>query len=307
MKTVCPHCHQKYEVPDDYLQQEASCQKCNKDFTVEQAKFCSECGKANSAQAFQCHACQHPFQPQACAEEKETEPQRSVPLNPDDRSLAKLSLPMKSIVLVFGVVCAFCVLGEIDMIVSSLHRKDGELTIKVVHVAIGCLCIAIYGRLAMLVNTLTQPDKKAVQTLWVRMALLGGVVLSIVGLIFSLLTVTGTSRILYVLSNLLTLLLIYKIFQLWNERCILDENYKGPEKIEKNEKVGNSTFACVSIVFGLLGFIPMAGLFLSSAAIFFGITAYGKGRKAGLVGISLGVVALIGNIIYVVMKSRGLL
>ena len=42
MKTVCPHCHQKYEVPDDYLQQDVTCQKCEKDFTVTKAKFCSE-------------------------------------------------------------------------------------------------------------------------------------------------------------------------------------------------------------------------------------------------------------------------
>jgi hypothetical protein len=304
MKTVCPHCHQKYEVPDDYLQQEVSCEKCQKNFTATKAKFCAECGAANSAQALQCHACQHPFQSQTCTEEKETKPQRPVPLNPDDRSPAKLSLPMKTIALFFGVICVFCVFGGIDMIVSCFLKKDEELTIKVVHCVIGCLSIAVYGRLAMLVNTLTRPDKKAVQTLWVRMALLGGAALSIVGLIFSLLTVTGTSQILSALLNILMLLFIYKIFQLWNERCILDEHYEEPEK---SEKAGNSTFVCVSIVFGILGFIPMAGLFLSAAAIFFGINAYGKGRKAGLVGMSLGAVALIGNIVYVVMKSRGLL
>lgn len=37
MKTVCPHCHQKYDVPDDYLQQDVTCQKCEKDFTVTKA------------------------------------------------------------------------------------------------------------------------------------------------------------------------------------------------------------------------------------------------------------------------------
>ena len=61
MKTVCPHCHQKYDVPDDYLQQDVTCQKCEKDFTVTKAKFCSECGKANPAQVFQCYSCQRPF------------------------------------------------------------------------------------------------------------------------------------------------------------------------------------------------------------------------------------------------------
>ena len=62
MKTVCPHCHQKYDVPDDYLQQDVTCQKCEKDFTVTQAKFCIKCGKANPAQALQCYACQQVFE-----------------------------------------------------------------------------------------------------------------------------------------------------------------------------------------------------------------------------------------------------
>lgn len=57
MKTVCPHCHQKYDVPDDYLQQEVTCEKCEKDFTVTKAKFCTECGAVNSAQSSTCWKC----------------------------------------------------------------------------------------------------------------------------------------------------------------------------------------------------------------------------------------------------------
>lgn len=61
MKTVCPHCLQKYEVPDDYLQQEATCEKCKKDFIVTLAKFCPACGASNPQQAFKCGKCGDDF------------------------------------------------------------------------------------------------------------------------------------------------------------------------------------------------------------------------------------------------------
>ena len=62
MKTVCTHCHQKYEVPDDYLQQEVSCQKCGQNFTVTQGKTCTKCEATNPAMAFNCWKCDCPFE-----------------------------------------------------------------------------------------------------------------------------------------------------------------------------------------------------------------------------------------------------
>ena len=61
MKTVCPHCLQKYDVPDDYLQQDVTCEKCEKDFTVTKAKFCSGCGTPNATQGFTCRKCHEKF------------------------------------------------------------------------------------------------------------------------------------------------------------------------------------------------------------------------------------------------------
>ena len=98
MKTVCPHCHQKYDVPDDYLQQDVTCQKCEKDFTVTKAKFCAECGKANSAQAFQCHSCKHPFQLEIRTETEDAASQHLVSSASGDRSEAKLSLLLQIVV-----------------------------------------------------------------------------------------------------------------------------------------------------------------------------------------------------------------
>lgn len=63
MKTVCPHCNEEYEVPDNYLQQEAECSMCCKTFTITQTKYCSKCGMPNPMQAFFCGSCQAPFNP----------------------------------------------------------------------------------------------------------------------------------------------------------------------------------------------------------------------------------------------------
>lgn len=79
MKTVCPNCHQKYDVPDDYLQQEVSCEKCQHDFFVTQAKFCSECGAANPQQVFECRKCNKSFAPSLSLRMVSRPPETHVP------------------------------------------------------------------------------------------------------------------------------------------------------------------------------------------------------------------------------------
>ena len=61
MKTVCSNCYQEYDVEDNFLQQEVTCQVCNQDFIVNKAKFCADCGAVNPAQAFQCKQCGKDF------------------------------------------------------------------------------------------------------------------------------------------------------------------------------------------------------------------------------------------------------
>lgn len=116
MKTVCPHCHQKYDVPDDYLQQDVTCQKCEKDFTVTKAKFCSECGKANPAQAFQCYACLHPFRLKIYTETEDAASQHLISNASGDRSEAKLGLLLQIIVFIYGVGSGLAALQGVGMI-----------------------------------------------------------------------------------------------------------------------------------------------------------------------------------------------
>jgi hypothetical protein len=111
MKTVCPKCLQKYEIPDDYLQQEVSCEKCQHDFFVTKAKFCLECGKANPSQAFQCHFCQHSFQAPTF---RTPEPfVQSSGTDANDRSEAKIGCLMNFIVALGTLSYALAFLHEV--------------------------------------------------------------------------------------------------------------------------------------------------------------------------------------------------
>ena len=163
MKTVCPHCHQKYDVPDDYLQQDVTCQKCEKDFTVTKAKFCSECGKANPAQAFQCYACLHPFRLKIYTETEDAASQHLISNASGDRSEAKLGLLLQIIVFIYGVGSGLAALQGVGMIFSAFSDYP-ELGNKGLTIIYGVAVVTVYGRLLLLLSTLTQPKKKAVQT-----------------------------------------------------------------------------------------------------------------------------------------------
>ena len=190
MKTVCPHCHQKYDVPDDYLQQDVTCQKCEKDFTVTKAKFCSECGKANPAQAFQCYACLHPFRLKIYTETEDAASQHLISNASGDRSEAKLGLLLQIIVFIYGVGSGLAALQGIGMIFSAFSDYP-ELSNKGLTIIYGVAVVTVYGRLLLLLSTLTQPKKKAVQTPYSQFALLGGGILSIIGLIVSFTVFSG--------------------------------------------------------------------------------------------------------------------
>jgi hypothetical protein len=57
MKTVCPNCHQKYDVSSESIRNEITCEKCRKNFVAEPAIFCTECGTSNSTKDEICFRC----------------------------------------------------------------------------------------------------------------------------------------------------------------------------------------------------------------------------------------------------------
>lgn len=294
MKTVCPHCHQKYEVPDDYLQQDVTCQKCEKDFTVTKAKFCTECGKANSAQAFQCHSCQHPFQLEIRNESEDAASQHLVSSASGDRSEAKLSLLLQIVVFIYGVGSGLAALQGIGMI-FSVFSDYPELGNKGLTIIYGVAVVTVYGRLLLLLSTLTQPKKKAVQTPYSQFALLGGGILSIIGLIVSFTVFSGGQQAIYAFSNVLTLVFLYQIYHIWRERCLMDVNYEEPEK----SKMKSSTLGRVSVILAVIGLL--GGFLFAVPAIVMGIIAHKDGNKAGFIGMLLGILGLIGNIIFIII------
>lgn len=297
MKTVCPNCHQKYEVPEDYFQQEVSCEKCDHNFFVNKAKFCAECGKANSAQAFQCHACQHPFQLEIRKEVEAEVPQQSRPVvsAADDRSEAKLSLLLQIIVFLYGLGAVSTLIQGIVMIIEALNGYS-EFGNKGLAIIYGVIVIAVYGRLAAVFSTLTQPTKKAVQTPYSQFALLGGGILSIIGLIVSFTVFSGVQQSIYAFSNVLTLVFLFQIYHIWKERCLLDVDYEEPEK---QIKMKSSTLGRISVILAVIGLL--GGFIFSIPAIVMGILAHKDGNKSGFIGMLLGILGLIGSIVFIVV------
>lgn len=57
MNTVCPNCHQKYDITSEHLHTETICEKCHQNFVIEPAIFCTECGMANSEKHESCFRC----------------------------------------------------------------------------------------------------------------------------------------------------------------------------------------------------------------------------------------------------------
>lgn len=294
MKTVCPHCHQKYDVPDDYLQQDVTCQKCEKDFTVTKAKFCSECGKANPAQAFQCYACLHPFRLKIYTETEDAASQHLISNASGDRSEAKLGLLLQIIVFIYGVGSGLAALQGVEMIFSAFSDYP-ELGNKGLTIIYGVAVVTVYGRLLLLLSTLTQPKKKAVQTPYSLFALLGGGILSIIGLIVSFTVFSGGQQAIYAFSNVLTLVFLYQIYHIWGERCLMDVNYEEPER----SKMKSSTLGRISVILAVIGLL--GGFIFAVPAIVMGIIAHKDGNKAGFIGMLLGILGLIGNIVFIII------
>lgn len=296
MKTVCPNCHQKYDVPEDYLQQEVTCEKCQHDFFVTKAKFCPECGKANPNQAFQCHSCQHSFQTPAVST---STPFPQYPAaDENDRSGAKLSPLMHVITSIFAIGSLFCALHGIGMIGSSLGRDDMSPVNRTLSILFGIYAIPIYGRLLVLFSTLTQPNKKAVQTPYAQLALFGSVILSIIRVIGSFM-IEGY-RVFTMVLFLINLLCMCKIIPLWNQRCIMDEEYEEPEISHEKR---NQRLARGGIALGVLGLIPGGGLAFAIPAIIIGIIT-SRRSKAGTASMWLGIIGFLVTFVFIIIMKN---
>ncbi|NLP24791.1 MAG: hypothetical protein GX382_09785, partial [Syntrophomonadaceae bacterium] len=76
MKTVCPNCHHKYEIPEDYVG-EILCENYKHKFSANKTKFCQNCEEANPADAPHCYRCSHLFQFSETDLEQESAPREN--------------------------------------------------------------------------------------------------------------------------------------------------------------------------------------------------------------------------------------
>lgn len=258
------------------------------------AKFCSECGKANPAQAFQCYACLHPFRLKIYTETEDAASQHLISNASGDRSEAKLGLLLQIIVFIYGVGSGLAALQGVGMIFSAFSDYP-ELGNKGLTIIYGVAVVTVYGRLLLLLSTLTQPKKKAVQTPYSLFALLGGGILSIIGLIVSFTVFSGGQQAIYAFSNVLTLVFLYQIYHIWGERCLMDVNYEEPER----SKMKSSTLGRISVILAVIGLL--GGFIFAVPAIVMGIIAHKDGNKAGFIGMLLGILGLIGNIVFIII------
>ena len=85
MKTVCPNCHQKYDVPTESIHNEIKCEKCGENFAIEPAIICTECGTSNYKKDEICFRCGEKLESGTRTEEtstRETPPSYSAAVPP---------------------------------------------------------------------------------------------------------------------------------------------------------------------------------------------------------------------------------
>lgn len=76
MNTVCPNCHQKYDITSEHLHTETICEKCHQNFAIEPAIFCTECGVSNSKKDENCFRCGKSLTSAPRTDSPPTEPQK---------------------------------------------------------------------------------------------------------------------------------------------------------------------------------------------------------------------------------------
>jgi ribosomal protein L40E len=65
MTSICPHCNQKYDISEEYLQEEVVCENCGQNFIVLKAKFCTGCGTVNHTKSVKCRKCEDQLAPRS--------------------------------------------------------------------------------------------------------------------------------------------------------------------------------------------------------------------------------------------------
>jgi len=89
MKTVCPNCHQKYDVPSESIHNEITCEKCRETFVIEPEIICMECGTSNYKKDEICFRCGEKLESGTKTEKASNESPQSPPPKMEDHNFTK--------------------------------------------------------------------------------------------------------------------------------------------------------------------------------------------------------------------------
>ena len=313
MKTVCPHCLQKYDVPDDYLQQDVTCQKCEKDFTVTKAKFCSGCGTPNATQGFTCWKCHEKF-PITINSSLATSSPESPIENPGNSHLGKERIssadslsPIDRWILNVSWAAPIILLIAIWLIshlywsgVLGRTSTGGTLFALVMSLLSPFILINI----TRMFHPLSKSYRKIFQTpfrkicLWCYAVIFFPLILlsQILNLIQEQFSI---GKLVILLAIGITIYAFIYAWRLFNIRVVEDEDFIETDIPES--KYG-PLLGRISGAVGTVGLIlPPLGLI----AIIVGIIALRKGQKKGLLGIIMGAIDL--SILIIFLKMNGII
>lgn len=324
MKTVCPNCHQKYDVPDDYLQQEVSCEKCQHDFIVTKAKFCLECGTPNPAQQFECWKCNAKFE-QAPVKAAATQlrlkptalPPQSYPQAPniiEDRyerisSVESLSSwERKFINLSWGFPVLIMALFWLFIIFALLlkgdpHRQLPSTNTLILLAVAGIPASVVLVTVAKAFIRLSNPSRKIYWTAFRKIC-----VWSYATCIFPLMLISMAVSIIQhslnigkVIGLFGVLVAIYSLIFAWKFFNIRAEE---DTDMEEADTVPESPHGpLLGRISGAVGVVSLICPPLGIVAIILGIIALCKKQKKGWYGIILGCVSMIGASIIIYLSN----
>ncbi len=247
MKTICPYCHQKYEVAMEYSGITLECQQCHQSFIALNAENCPVCGALNHAKALTCRKCGQRLIPQKANPVSDDD----VPLqfNPFGRSTptpADAQIRSWEDVGLGGITFTALIIANVLYLLSILLYSIVTLfflaqgrVILLIYLFFFIPMIIFQCFVVGMISVLTRPEKKALWTPMRKISIWGNMVLSFITIVVSMIisvfasirqtAMTPLDQTLATFLYLLMFLLGVLIYVLFRKRAALDIDYEEPE------------------------------------------------------------------------------
>lgn len=273
MKTICPYCYQDFEVPDNYLNLLVTCSACQKNFTVQKGKFCSECGTINPAQASSCRQCQceFPQNPSFAGESAKENPplaSTSVPAKDDNREAENVKSESSANNLGRGIKVAFGIYAVTIILWIGLKAQSiicyeinnfnyGPNIYQLPRVLADVILVFLGVNVMSMTNAVTKPYRKIYWTPIRRLSLYGFNFLLILSTILYLVRnwKINSTLIWFCFSFFIGFYVIIgiKLVKLYNARSYEDVDFEEDHKyVQKQQLKSVIRGACILASLGIL-------------------------------------------------------